>query len=83
VARAYRDLEREGIVEVRHGSGVFVADQPSSASKGAEIRQAGVVLRSAIEKGMALNLSEGELRRVFEEELSRAQENADAKRGRR
>jgi GntR family transcriptional regulator len=75
VARAYRELERDGIVEVRHGSGVFVAGQPSSANKTAEIRQAGEVLRSAIERGMALELSEAELRRVFEEELSRWQEN--------
>jgi GntR family transcriptional regulator len=76
VARAYRALEREGIVEVRHGLGVFVAGPQSSAAKTAEIRKAGEVLRSAMEKGMALDLSESELRRVFEEELSRLQEKA-------
>jgi GntR family transcriptional regulator len=76
VARAYRELEREGIVEVRHGLGVFVAGPQSSAAKTAEIRKAGEVLRSAMEKGMALDLSESELRRVFEEELSRLQEKA-------
>jgi GntR family transcriptional regulator len=78
VARAYRELEREGIVEVRHGLGVFVARLQSSATKTAEIRQAGEVLRSAMEEGMALDLSEAELRRVFEEELSRLQEKAAA-----
>jgi GntR family transcriptional regulator len=78
VAKAYRELERDGIVEVRHGLGVFVAGVQSSASKTEEIRQAGEVLRSAMEKGMALDLSEAELRRVFEEELSRLQQKTAA-----
>ena len=26
VAKAYRELEREGVVELRHGAGAFVAD---------------------------------------------------------
>jgi GntR family transcriptional regulator len=82
VARAYRELESEGIVEVRHGSGVFVAWPQSSTAKTAEIRKAGEVLRTAMEKGMALDLSKSELRRVFEDELSRLQEKAAATRRR-
>jgi GntR family transcriptional regulator len=82
VARAYRELEREGIVEVRHGLGVFVAGQQSSTTKTAEIRKAGEVLRIAMEKGMALDLSESELRRVFEDELAHLQEKAAATRRR-
>lgn len=82
VARAYRELEREGIVEVRHGLGVFVAGPQSSTTKTAEIRKAGEVLRTAMEKGMALDLSESELRRVFEDELARLQEKAAATRRR-
>jgi GntR family transcriptional regulator len=82
VARAYRELEREGIVEVRHGLGVFVAGPQSSTTKTAEIRKAGEVLRTAMEKGMALDLSKSELRRVFEEELSRLHEKAAATRRR-
>jgi GntR family transcriptional regulator len=82
VARAYRELEGEGVVEVRHGAGVFVAGPRRSSSKTVEIRKAGEVLRTAMEKGMALGLSESELRRVFEEELSRLQEKASATRRR-
>jgi GntR family transcriptional regulator len=82
VARAYRELESEGIVEVRHGSGVFVARPQSSTAKTAEIRKAGEVLRTAMEKGMALDLSKSELRRVFEDELSRLREKATATRRR-
>ncbi|MGD0630739.1 MAG: GntR family transcriptional regulator [Terracidiphilus sp.] len=71
VARAYRELEREGVVEVRHGSGVFVAAPQASSAKTVEIRKAGETLRHAVQKGMELGLSESELRRVFENELSK------------
>jgi GntR family transcriptional regulator len=43
VARAYRELEREGVVVTMRGKGVFVADAPRSGDKKlarAEIRQA-------------------------------------------
>jgi len=70
VARAYRELEREGVIEVRHGSGAFVAEV-GTGPKTAAIAQASVELRRAIEAGAMLGLSEPELRRVFEKELSR------------
>lgn len=82
VARAYRELEHEGVIEVRHGLGAFVTEPKISAAKIAQIRKAGEVLRHAIEKGTALGLSESELRRVFEDELSRLQGNATPTRGR-
>jgi GntR family transcriptional regulator len=80
VARAYRELEREGIVEVRHGSGVFVASPPVMSAKTVEIREAGNALRPAMQQGIALGLSESELRRVFDDELARLQDNAAATR---
>jgi GntR family transcriptional regulator len=33
VARAYLELEREGVVNKRHGSGTYVADAPSLLSR--------------------------------------------------
>jgi GntR family transcriptional regulator len=77
-ARAYRELEREGVIEVRHGSGAYVAEPKTSSGKAAAIRRAGEVLRHAIGKGAALGLSESELRRVFENELSRLSDDATA-----
>jgi len=82
VARAYRELEHEGVIEVRHGSGAFVAELKATTAKIAQIRKAGEVLRGAIEKGTGLGLSESELRRVFEDELSRLQDRATPRRGR-
>jgi GntR family transcriptional regulator len=70
VARAYRELEREGVIEVRHGSGAYVAEV-ETGPKSTAIAEASKGLRTAIEAGATLGLTEPELRRVFEQELSR------------
>src|SRR5664280_2429824 len=57
VAKAYRDLQREGIVEVRHGLGVYVAESKTPSDKIVEMRRIGNLLRRAMEKGIALGLS--------------------------
>jgi len=79
VARAYRELEHEGVVEVRHGSGAYVAE-PKATPKMEAIRQTGEVLRGAIERGLALGLAEPEIRRTFENELLRMPEGVAAER---
>jgi len=75
VARAYRELEHEGVIEVRHGSGAYILE-PGGSAKAAAIRSSSDALRPAVEKAMALGLSEPELRRVFESELSRLLDDA-------
>jgi len=70
-AKAYRELEREGVIEVRHGSGAYVAEPKTSAAKTAAICRARDILRPAIEAAGALGLTQPELRRVFEDELPR------------
>jgi GntR family transcriptional regulator len=82
VAKAYRDLQAEGIVEVRHGLGVYVAEPKSSSDKIVEMRRIGSLLRRAMEKGIALGLSEAELRRVIENELSMVVDEATTERRR-
>lgn len=77
-ARAYRELEREGVIEVRHGSGAYVAERKTSSAKAGALRKAGEVLRPAIEKAFALGLAEPELRRVIEDELARSLEETHA-----
>ena len=69
VARAYRELEGEGIISVRHGSGAYIEEAAAPAKRDA-IRQTGEILRQAIEKSKILGLSETEVRRVFENEIS-------------
>jgi GntR family transcriptional regulator len=68
VVRAYRDLEAEGIVELRHGSGVFVRE--SVAGRATVMRKAEPVIRSAVDRLESLDLAEDDIRRLVENELA-------------
>ena len=70
VVRAYRELEYEGIIELRHGSGAFIKE--SVAGRARLIHQAQAITQSAVERLMSIGLTEEELRRVFEHELALA-----------
>jgi GntR family transcriptional regulator len=70
VVRAYRELEHEGVVELKHGSGAYIR-KPEGGRAGV-IRKAQAVVQSAVERLLPLGLTEDELRRVFENELTRA-----------
>ena len=68
VVRAYRELEHEGIVELRHGLGAFISS--SVSARGKVMRQAQNIVESAIERLRSLGVTEQEMRRLFESELS-------------
>jgi GntR family transcriptional regulator len=68
VVRAYRDLETEGILVLKHGSGVFVCE--SVVARTALMNKAEPVIRSAVDRLEALDLSEEEIRRLMENELA-------------
>ena len=71
VAKAYRELEHEGVIELRHGEGAFVSDNARATGK---LRQAQPVVSTAVARLRALGLAEEEIRRLFEAELSRFSE---------
>lgn len=68
VVRAYRDLEAEAIVELRHGSGVFVRDSVSARTD--VMKKAAPIIRSAVDRLESLDLSEDDIRRLMENELA-------------
>jgi GntR family transcriptional regulator len=68
VVRAYRELEHEGIVELRHGSGAFIRE--SAGGRARIVRKAQTILQSALERIAPLGLTEEELRRIFENEMT-------------
>jgi GntR family transcriptional regulator len=68
VARAYRELEQEGIIELKHGAGAFISDSIAPPSK--SIHKAQAVVKSAIDQLTSLNLAEEEIRRLIENELA-------------
>ena len=68
VVRAYRDLEHEGIVVLKHGSGVFVRE--SIVARTDLMKKAEPILRSAVDRLESLDLTEEEIRRLMENELA-------------
>jgi GntR family transcriptional regulator len=68
VVRAYRELEHQLIVELRQGSGAFISK--SVAERGQEMRKGQKIVQSAVERLRSLELSEEEIRRLFENELA-------------
>ena len=68
VAKAYRELEREGTLELRHGAGAFVATRAVDAVDG-RVAGARRVIEETFDTLMASELMEDEIRRLFEAEL--------------
>jgi GntR family transcriptional regulator len=68
VIRAYRDLQHEGVIELRHGSGAFISDAVAGRSK--VIRKGQAVMQAAIERLVSLGLTEDEMRRLVENALA-------------
>jgi GntR family transcriptional regulator len=70
VAKAYRELEHEGVIELKHGAGAFVAGRAGGQKPADRFRGAQPVVASAVERLRARGLSDDEIRRLFEAELA-------------
>jgi GntR family transcriptional regulator len=70
VAKAYRDLEHEGVIELRQGTGAFVSDN-GRTRRVSQVKAAQPVLQAAIDRLVSSGLTADEIRRLFEAELSR------------
>ena len=70
VAKAYRELEHEGVIELRHGAGAFVSDN-GRAKKATDTLRAGQTLVSAaVERLRERGVTDEEIRRLFEAALA-------------
>jgi GntR family transcriptional regulator len=71
VAKAYRELEREGVVDLKHGAGAFVAGtgrvRRGVAEKFREVRP---LVAETVEQLRTRGLSDEAIRRLFEAELA-------------
>jgi len=70
VAKAYRELEHGGIIELRHGAGAFVSAGVKGRKPADKVRLAQPIVTSAVEKLRARGLSDEEIRRLFEAGLA-------------
>lgn len=74
IAKVYRELEHEGVLELRHGLGAFVAESRQRSLKSDRVIAAQPLIRQLVEKLRARGLSDEEIRRLVEAELIREEE---------
>ena len=70
VAKAYRELEHEGIIELRHGAGAFVAAGAGAKKATDKVRAGQAIVAAAIEKLRARGVTDDEIRRLVDAELA-------------
>ena len=70
VAKAYRELEHEGVIELRHGAGAFVSGQVRGKKATDSLRTAQPIVAAAVERLRARGLTDEEIRRLFEAEMA-------------
>ena len=75
VVRAYRELVHEGVLELRHGSGAFI--RATAGGRASVIHKGQAVAHAAVERLVALGLTEDEMRRVLESELAQVRPGAE------
>jgi GntR family transcriptional regulator len=70
VAKAYRELEHAGVIELRQGAGAFVSPNAGAKKETDKFRAAQTVVAAAVEKLRARRVTDEEIRRLFEAELA-------------
>jgi GntR family transcriptional regulator len=70
VAKAYRELEHEGVIELRHGAGAFVSANAPARNVAEKLRSGQALVAGAIERLRARGVTDEEIRRLFEAELA-------------
>ena len=69
VAKAYSELEHEGLLELRHGSGAFVSVKRGTKSRAEKVRLARDRVQALVESLRREGLSDQEIHRLIEAEL--------------
>jgi GntR family transcriptional regulator len=69
VAKAYTELEHEGLLELRHGSGAYVSARRGVKSRTERVRMAQERVRELVLSLQGDGLSNDEIHRLFEAEL--------------
>src|SRR5438105_8051685 len=72
IAAAYRELQKEGLLTVRHGAGAVVTSGRARAKKDIETRKP---LRSALAHMVLAGLSRSEILAVVDEEIRQLHKN--------
>ena len=70
VAKAYRELEHEGVIELRQGAGAFVSANAAARRSTDKQRASQQLVAQTVEKLRAEGMSDEEIRRLVEAELA-------------
>ena len=70
VAKAYRELEHEGVIELRHGAGAFVSANGRPRTATEKLRAGQTVVADAVRRLRERGVTDEEIRRLFEAELA-------------
>jgi len=70
VAKAYRELEHDGIIELRHGAGAFVSGTARAKKLTDRLRAGQTLVAATIDRLRARGVTDEEIRRLFEAGLS-------------
>jgi GntR family transcriptional regulator len=70
VAKAYTELGREGLLDLRHGSGAYVCAKRRIQSRAEQVRVAQDRVRALVDTLRSEGLHEEEIIRMFEAELA-------------
>jgi GntR family transcriptional regulator len=69
VAKAYSELEHEGLLKLRHGSGAYISATRAKKSRAEKVRSAQDRVHELVSNLKREGLSEEEIHRLFEAEL--------------
>ena len=71
VAKAYRELEHDGVIELRHGAGAFVTGAAREKKLTERLKAGQAIVAATVDKLRSRGVTEAEIRRLFEAELTR------------
>ena len=69
VARAYNELVRDGMIESRHGRGVFIAKRRNIYTKAERTRRLEAALEVFLNEALLLDFGSDEIRQAVEAKL--------------
>ena len=71
VAKAYRELEHEGVIELRHGAGAFVSSNGRAKKTTDKLRAGQTLVDATVERLRSRTVSDEEIRRLYEAALAK------------
>ena len=69
VARVYRDLEAEGLLETRRGQGTFVSDSAGAMAEKERLRIIGALVRELVEDALLFGIPPTQLLELLQQAL--------------